>query len=204
MFIIGVGASQRITGMLIVFENEDTKKSISYNTTENPYRIDLSEFAKGDYSISLYHKKKNELYFEWLTIKLKIADNVTCLCRASNYQHNIDFFSKISIDDSFLKSKLRLTTSVPGALPKITNLAKRLTKYCQSSYDKVLAIHDWIARNISYDYDSLEDGTYKDMPIERSAIDTLLSRKGVCQGYTDLSIALLRAVGIPHGNRMIF
>lgn len=197
MLVIGSGASQNITGIHINIENKDTKESISYDTTQNPFKIDISKFVKGDYLISLYQKKKIDLYFECLTIKLKKTDSSTNLCRAYNYRHNVDFFSKITVDEVFLKNKLRLTAAVPGALPKFINLAKRLTKYCQSNYDKVLAIHDWIAKNISYDYDSLEDGSYKDMPIERSAIDTLLSRKGVCQGYTDLSIALLRAVGVP-------
>lgn len=197
MLVVETGTSQGIKGLHIVVENQNTKKSISYDSVDELCRIDLSKFAKGDYLISLYYKKKIDLYFEWISLKLRKTDNTIYLSRPHNYLHNREFFSKISIDESFLKSKLRLTSVVPGALPKFISLAKQLTKYCNSTFDKVLAIHDWIAKNISYDYDSLEDGSYKFIPLERSAINTLVSRKGVCQGYTDLSIALLRAVGIP-------
>ena len=113
------------------------------------------------------------------------------------YNHNLSFINNIPTDNVFLKSKLKLTAVVPGALAEFRQLATKLTKYDSSEYNKLLSVHDWVAKNIFYDYDSLYDGSYKNIPLEKTAIMALRSRKCVCQGYTDLSIALLRSIGMP-------
>ena len=43
--------------------------------------------------------------------------------------------------------------------------------------------------------DALISGNYQNM--DTSALGTLQSKRSVCQGYSDLSVALLRAIGIP-------
>ncbi|UYU47151.1 transglutaminase domain-containing protein [Bacteroides salyersiae] len=90
-----------------------------------------------------------------------------------------------------------LTAVVPGALIEFRDLANSITRYDNSEYNKILSVHDWIAKNIFYDYDSLNDGSYKNTPLEKTAITALRNRRCVCQGYTDLSVALLRSIGIP-------
>lgn len=78
---------------------------------------------------------------------------------------------------------------------RIKRLAKELAKNHFFSYSKVLAVHNWVAENIYYDFDSLKSGTYKYN--DASAVATLEAKKGVCQGISNLSIAILRAMGIP-------
>lgn len=78
---------------------------------------------------------------------------------------------------------------------EIKSLSEEIIKGIHFNYAKILAIHDWIASNIFYDVDALNSGSYKYS--DSSAITTLRSRKGVCQGYTNLSIALFRTIGIP-------
>ena len=60
---------------------------------------------------------------------------------------------------------------------------------------KILAVHDFVARNVAYDTDALKSNRY--LFCDCSALATLRLRRSVCQGYTNLSIALLRALGIP-------
>lgn len=78
---------------------------------------------------------------------------------------------------------------------ELKTLSEEIVKGIHFNYAKILAIHDWIANNIFYDVDALNSGSYKYS--DSSAITTLRSRKGVCQGYTNLSIALFRTIGIP-------
>lgn len=54
---------------------------------------------------------------------------------------------------------------------------------------KALAIRDWVAAHLTY-----ESGTSAGVT---TAIDTLVSRKGVCRDYAHLTVALLRAAAIP-------
>jgi len=74
---------------------------------------------------------------------------------------------------------------------EIINLAESITKGLPSDYDKVRAVHDWVAKNIAYDVEGLNNDV-----LVYDALGTLHARKSVCQGYADLSAALLRSVGI--------
>jgi transglutaminase-like putative cysteine protease len=59
-------------------------------------------------------------------------------------------------------------------------------------YEIVLAIHDWVARNIAYDVRGAK--TLKPGPVD--ALSTLARRESVCMGYANLMAALLRAAGL--------
>ena len=77
---------------------------------------------------------------------------------------------------------------------EIKTLALQITKNTCFLYLKVLSIHDWVASNIFYDMDALNSGQYKYN--DSSAIATLKARRGVCQGISNLTVALLRSIGI--------
>lgn len=78
---------------------------------------------------------------------------------------------------------------------RIVQLAHQITAGARSDYDRVLAVHDWVARNISYDTAALVGQRYREM--DWNALRVLEARTAVCQGYSSLAAALLRAVGIP-------
>jgi transglutaminase-like putative cysteine protease len=78
--------------------------------------------------------------------------------------------------------------------PEIVALAQQLTVGFSSDYAKILAVHDWIANNIAYDFKS--DGT-PDKSIGQSSIEVLHSHLAICIGYSNLNAALLRSLGIP-------
>lgn len=54
---------------------------------------------------------------------------------------------------------------------------------------KIVAMRDWIARNLSYEAGSSDS--------ETTAADTFHDRKGICRDYAHLMIALARAADIP-------
>lgn len=75
----------------------------------------------------------------------------------------------------------------------IRELANRITQGLTDDYAKVLAINDWVATNIYYDFDAFTSGR----ATAHTAYDTLRTRRSVCEGYAQLANALLRAAGIP-------
>lgn len=150
------------------------------------------------YTLELYFQKDSKgYYYRQLSIPIEVKCGLIKLGRSDFLKHNESFYKLIPTDAVFLKKAISLTAVVPGALLEFKNLAYKITKYDNSRYNKLLSVHDWVAKNIFYDYDSLNDGSYKNTPIEKTAITALRSRRCVCQGYTDLSIALLRSIGIP-------
>ena len=79
---------------------------------------------------------------------------------------------------------------------KITNLARQIVNDLSNTYDRILAIHDWVAENIYYDFDALSHLNDRLICLTKP-LDVITARRSVCQGYTDLSIALMRSIGIP-------
>lgn len=82
---------------------------------------------------------------------------------------------------------LLLSRFVNPEHPGVVELAKKIINGLNNDYDKALAIHDWVALEISYvPSDKLKDHT-----------EVLKYRVGVCREYAQLYAALLRASGIP-------
>jgi ribosome-associated protein YbcJ (S4-like RNA binding protein) len=77
--------------------------------------------------------------------------------------------------------------------PKIKELAQKLTEGKKTDRDKVKAIYDYTAKNVTYDVEKLEDEEFE---WDDSALKTLEEKTGVCQDYAYLAIALLRASDI--------
>ena len=78
--------------------------------------------------------------------------------------------------------------------PDVYGLAHTLTAG-RRDRDAVLAIHDWVAKNVQYDTDRLAGIRRQTrVPILRAS-DILSLRRGVCQDYAVLAAALLRAAG---------
>lgn len=90
--------------------------------------------------------------------------------------------------------------------PSIQNLARDLTRGKQTEREKALAIYAYVAQNIRYDVWKFRTDAFK---YDDSAIKALRQKKGVCQDYSFLAIALLRSIdmearfveGVADGNR---
>lgn len=78
--------------------------------------------------------------------------------------------------------------------PLIINLAKEITAGKQSDRDKARAIYTYVAKNMNYDMEKFKKNQFA---WNDSAIKSLATKKGVCQDYVFLALALLRASDIP-------
>lgn len=88
------------------------------------------------------------------------------------------------------KRDLLPSRGVQSDAPQITELAQELTEGVNSEREKAKAIYDYVAKTVSYDVNKLETD---DFSWDDSALKTLDSKTGVCQDYSYLAIALLRA-----------
>lgn len=79
-----------------------------------------------------------------------------------------------------------------AAREEIEKLARLIVAGASTDYERLLRIHDWVAENIYYDWDSYRAGE----PRGKDAYGTLSNRKSTCTGYANLTAALLRSVGI--------
>jgi transglutaminase-like putative cysteine protease len=82
---------------------------------------------------------------------------------------------------------LKSTDMVQSNSQEITSLSKELTGTASTEYDAVTSILNYISDNIKYTYN----------PPQYDALSTLKKKSGNCQNFAHLSMALLRAAGIP-------
>lgn len=78
---------------------------------------------------------------------------------------------------------------------EIIRKANEITQGISSEYDKVKAICRWISENIYYDFDYYHN---KSQSTNSLPIDVLNNRVTVCDGYAELTEAMLTAIDIPN------
>lgn len=156
-------------------------------------RVNLSGL-RGQYTITIYttNNRNSTKYWSYhRNIPITVKDGSITFDFPPTYEEN---YKKV-LEASKLNPKLYLDLDhiEEGERKVLVSLAKEITKGLDSDYDKLLAIHNWVAKNIYYDYDALRSGNYG----RTDAYGTYEDKKSVCQGYAELTLALCRAVGIP-------
>jgi transglutaminase-like putative cysteine protease len=161
---------------------------------------DLSKLVSGTYYFQLYRRKKSVNHFSGYLFNQDIPiiihnDRRIKFKISPVYKHNMNIINKFRTDEKFIKKSLKSTKQNQSNNKQIKKISNKITFNIISEYDKIRNIHNWIADNIYYDMDAFNSKLYKNM--DTSALSTLSTKKSVCQGYSDLSVAMLRAVGIP-------
>lgn len=85
--------------------------------------------------------------------------------------------------------------AVPDSLTDYKEIAAYLTNGLETDTEKARAIYIWIAHNIKYDLAQINSG--KRYNSEQDIINEVLAdRKGVCQHYSELFLAMSKSVGL--------
>jgi hypothetical protein len=100
-------------------------------------------------------------------------------------------FAKFEVESTSPdKRDLLPSRGVESEAPQIKELATELINGLTTDREKAEAIYKYVASNISYDVEKYET---KNHNWDDSALKTLELKKGICQDYAYLTIALLRA-----------
>lgn len=91
----------------------------------------------------------------------------------------------------YVDEKDHLMTDIPSAVKMITS---NVTRGLETDYEKAKAIHRWVAENIYYD-ENYAFRTTNVTPL--TPVEVLTERKSVCEGYSNLTVAMLNEEGIP-------
>lgn len=163
--------------------------------------LSISGIPPGNYELNVYvYNESKKMYWPYFCnheIVINISHNafVSFLPPKPLLYNSILYGDLSRKDDFFIIKCLEATPFIQKDDLRIISLAKHITSGKLFPYLKVKAIHDWVAENIYYDLDAYYSGNYTEL--DPSALGVLSSRKSVCQGYSNLSIALLRSIGIP-------
>ena len=138
-----------------------------------------------------------------ISLALVIILSFSALCFAGatiarnhelEYQWNLAVYNSKSTDESTYSQYEQPSTNIQSDDPDIIALLHSITGDIDGDYEKARAIYKWVSANVWYDLDCLEDKTKRG---DNSALETYQTRRAVCVGYSNLTVALLRAAGMP-------
>ena len=130
----------------------------------------------------------------------------------ARYQNNLEFMNRQFTDSKRQELLLRPSYDVDSNNKNVIALAKTITASLTDDYAKAQAIHDWVSNNIYYtnndpfaDYYSFVIDAkgervlngFGEAIFSQEASYVIESKRAYCEGYANLTCALLRAVGIP-------
>lgn len=81
----------------------------------------------------------------------------------------------------------------------MSKFTSRIVNRIQGKREKIRAIHDFVARFLYYDWDSLRDGD-----TQRTIEQIVKTRRCVCQGYADLALLMYKSIGFEVQNILCY
>lgn len=153
----------------IIISKGDDK--YTYNVTKTSYEYFPLSCGNGTYSVGVYENVSGNNYMPV-------------------FQENIS----VSLSDSdspFLYPNQYVWFTQNSAVVK---KSAQVCAGCESDFEKISSIFDYVTSNISYDYDKASSVTSGYLP-DISSI--LSSKKGICFDYASVFAAMCRAQGIP-------
>lgn len=177
--------------LLVVFnKNNDGENNIKVKRGAFEGEFDIPN--KNETLVELYAGEEEYGTFESIILDYVVIEKQNgewCFAKSPVYEKNAALFGKKKDKSECLNATKRIQSDDK----ELIRLAEDITEGIDDEYEKVRAVHDWVAENIYYDFDALASGNYDNL----DAKNVLKTKKGVCEGYANLMAALLRSVDIP-------
>jgi transglutaminase-like putative cysteine protease len=179
---------------------KSVKEEWTVRSADADMSADMSNLPDGLYTVTFYRSSETQAiytsYFSDWDVQLRVQDGEVSFVAPIMYERNERLYSAGRKDIAALSAYLEPTYEIQSDDPAVRALAAALTERLADDYDKALAIHDWVAGNLSYDRDEAAAGTGQSYA-GKTALGALQLGRAVCEGYAKLTAALLRAAGIP-------
>lgn len=137
-------------------------------------------------------------YLNFLEVR-NFPDNITQLGRGAlgSISPATDHKTRVKIWKLMAQGPQDPQQCVTGQSASVVEASEEITEGLGNDYEKAEAICKWVSRNIAYDYGQY----YQSKPYEEyssvTAEDVLATRLTTCDGYANLTAALLNAQNIP-------
>ncbi len=188
--------------LLLQIKNKETGEEESSKTfkrsQDGSYEIvkSVANLPKGTYYVNVFGNDEKYNYYTSFILSsliMKVTSKEQHFVPSPAYAQNLRVHegNQVEREDELMNLETRLTKE---SIETVRALAAEITEDCITDYDKVQAVHDWVAEHIYYDKDFF---TGKTKTTDVYTIPVLESRHTVCSGYANLTKDLLAASGIP-------
>ena len=196
------GTTLKISGMvegedknyiMVLFDGDGENENIGKTSVQNGrFAVEAQIPDKNKMTVDIFAGSEEYGQYESIIanfVNIGKSDDEFGFIMAPVYKENKDFFAR----DKESYDNLDNTEYIQSSDSEIVSLSNEITHGLSDNYDKVQAIHDWVAENIFYDFDAFYNGDLNGV----DAKSVLNSKKSVCAGYANLMAALIRCQGIP-------
>lgn len=158
----------------------------------NGATLKLDDVPDGSYYVRVgYINKGFKQYRDRYAYTLEVKSGVGSFKGISHYDSNLKVVANERTDASALTSPTFRGTPLPAYVEQ----AKLITAGITNDYDKVKAIHDWVASNMYYDF---SDGTtFRVAGTEVELFPGGPMKRGICENFAGVTTDLMRAAGFP-------
>jgi len=185
----GVVMNPEIKYLYVLFGNEKSLIEVIHGSRFN-VKYDLSDIKYTSLEFEVYTGRSKTSEF----ISAFYGRDIVLEKHNGEWGISIDrnvYESNNKISAGWVDEKSSLEIHVPE---RIERAAKLATANLENDYDKARAIHEYVADLIYYD---LDYANHKSPSTYVTAEEVFDKEIAVCEGYTNLTIALLRSLGIP-------
>ncbi len=139
-----------------------------------------------DITVYTYKEPGDGYYwsFIWKTVQIERCEGGYRFVASEIEEHN----------ESMLSGWVNPAEALEMNSAKIKAASDNICAGITGDYEKVFALHKWVAENIYYDYDYYYNRSHE---IFYEPEEVLETRRSVCEGYARLLRDLIRAQGIP-------
>lgn len=135
----------------------------------------------------------NEFYDDALVLSVDNKDKLYFV-ESPVYKYNVESFRELKDTDEYLKKCLEPEKDMESDNEDIIRISNEICEGARTDYEKVDKIYSFIVEEMYYDYDQVYD--YK-FPYEDDALSLIRRKIAVCEGFSNVFVALCRAQGIP-------
>ncbi|MBS4194368.1 transglutaminase domain-containing protein [Lederbergia citri] len=146
--------------------------------------------------VPIHHYRFDEsIYLRFGPGEYEITINVPEINPSNKSYFSFSSIAALSVNNIAKEDKRDLLPSrgIQSDAPEIIALAHQITKNAGNDKQKAKAIYEYVAKNVSYDVEKYKNSEFE---WDDNALKTLSTKKGVCQDYVYLAVALLRASDI--------
>ncbi|MDD7409490.1 MAG: transglutaminase domain-containing protein [Anaerovoracaceae bacterium] len=163
--------------------------------------ISVSGLADGTYYLQLSSSSDGRAYTSVLSGKsgfiVRISGGKAEVRQSPVIYQYMDYYSHKDKSAEALYYYLRPSYRVQSNDSEMISKEAEITKGLTGAYEKAEAISRWVSGNVYYNMDARNGDDSTGPELSADALGTLRTGVAVCEGYANLTTALLRAAGIP-------
>ena len=166
------------------------KNDIPVTTTETPCcSVSHSYLLVGD-------KEKNVIFNNFQSVSWKSSKKkIVSVSKGGTLQAKKKGKATITATVNGKKYRYKVTVYNKSIKKRLHQITKSCIKKDMSRYEKVRAVHNWLIRNVKYDYYRYQTGSIP--RVSHTAKGALIKKVAVCDGYAHAFQMIMKKLKIP-------